>query len=275
VTGTDDPALVAPYAQPVRLDHGARATLCVVLFHGLTNNPAQFSELAPMIFARGANVLVPRMPFHGYADRMTGALANLTARGLIAAANEAVETAKTLGERVAVLGISMGGLLCAQIAQQRDDVDLSIPIAPDFGLLRFPRSLSSCLERVLLALPNVFLWWDPRVREKMLPDTAYPRFATHALMQTLRIGDAVYRAAKNDVPAARRITMVVNPRDPAVNDAVARSVVQRWQRSRRDGITCVELQGLAANHDIIDPRNPMQQTALVYPKLIELLGLHS
>lgn len=271
MTGADDPALVAPYAQPMRLHHGVRTPWCVVLFHGLTNNPHQYSVLAPQIFAAGANVLVPRLPFHGYADRMTGALAYLSADGLIASANAAIDEAKTLGESVAVLGISMGGLLCAHLAQFRDDVAVSVPVAPDFGLLRFPRWLTNLASAVAMRLPNYFLWWDPRIREKMLPVTAYPRFATHALMQTLRIGNAVYAAAKTAAPAAGRVTVVVNPRDPGVNNAAALETFERWKRLRAGSVQYVELDGLPANHDIIDPGNPDQRIDLVYPKLIDLL----
>jgi pimeloyl-ACP methyl ester carboxylesterase len=270
-TGTDDPALVAPYAQPMRLDHGTKTPWCVVLFHGLTNNPYQFSALAPQIFARGANVLVPRMAFHGYADRLTNALARLEAEMLIDEANAAVDEAKTRGERVAVLGISMGGLVCAHLAQHRADVALSIPIAPDFGLLRFPGFVTRALGALALRLPNAFFWWDPRVKDAMLPATAYPRCATRALFQTIRLGNGVFSAAASTGAAAGRIRVVVNPNDPAVNNAVTRAVFERWQRLRGN-VDYVELTGLPVNHDIIDPGNPLQQTALVYPKLLELLS---
>src|ERR1700744_2694065 len=53
--------------------------LAVVLLHGFTNNPAQYSTFAPLLHARGVNVVVPRMPLHGYRNRMTDAIANLTA----------------------------------------------------------------------------------------------------------------------------------------------------------------------------------------------------
>ena len=67
----------------------------------------------------------PRMPYHGYADRLTNALAALRAEGLVEAAFAAVDIARGLGERVAVLGISMGGLQCAYLGAFRDDVAVS------------------------------------------------------------------------------------------------------------------------------------------------------
>ena len=264
---------IARNARTALYVHGARAPWSVVLFHGLTNHPGQFVDFAPQLFVMGVNVIVPRMPFHGYADRMTDALAGLTAEMLLKTAYEAVDAAMGLGERVAVLGISMGGLQCAYLAQFRSDIATSVPVAPDFGLLRFGRGLTDLLCAIVLRLPNFFLWWDPRVKAAQRPATAYPRFSTHALMQTLRIGNAVYTAAKKTPAAAGRISTVVNVRDPAVNNAATEQVVNRWKRLRTGGIDYIELTNLPENHDIIDPDNPQARIGLVYPKLIDILNL--
>jgi alpha-beta hydrolase superfamily lysophospholipase len=270
-----DDQRIAPAARTLLLDSGKRVPWCVVLFHGLTNHPGQYVEFAPQLAELGANVLVPRMPLHGYANRMTGALAHLTAEMLLRRTYEAVDAAAGLGERVAVLGISMGGLLCAHLAQYRADVAASVPVAPDFGLLNLSRGVTAALSVVVNALPNMFLWWDPRIKEAQRPKDAYPRFSTHALMQTVRIGNAVFDAARTAAPLAGRIATVVNERDPAVNNRVTLQVVDRWQRLRKTGIDYVSLAGLPENHDLIDPDNPQARTNVVYPKLIEILALHS
>jgi esterase/lipase len=251
-------------------DHGRRTPLAVVLFHGFTNNPAQYARFAPLLYERGANVFVPRMPEHGDRDRMTARLAGLTAEMLLASATESIDLAYGLGERVATLGISMGGTLTAYFAQFRD-IAVAVPVAPDFALLQLPYSISHLLERVLLRLPNVFLWWDPRAGARHPPITAYPRFSTRALMQTLRIGDEVYVAARRHRPRATRIVTIVNRTDPAVNNEVTRQVYLDWQQWNGDGVAWVELRNLPENHDIIDPQNPLARTGLVYPKLLEAL----
>ena len=102
---------ILPAAKTLLLEHERRVPLSVVLLHGFTNNPAQYAELAPLIFARGANVFVPRMPEHGDRDRMTASIAELKATALLHAVAGALDAAAGLGERVAVLGISMGGVL--------------------------------------------------------------------------------------------------------------------------------------------------------------------
>jgi pimeloyl-ACP methyl ester carboxylesterase len=261
-------------ARTALLTRGGRTPLAVVLLHGITNNPAQYSEFAPLLHERGINVFVPRLPEHGYRDRMTRRIATLTAERVLAAGTEAVDIACGLGERVGVLGISMGGSLAAYFAQHRA-IDVAVPVAPDFALLQLPYAASYLAERLMLALPNFFFWWDPRVRARQLPVTAYPRCSTHALMQTMRIGDDVYRASRRERQLARRIVTVVNRCDPAVNNEVAQRVSYEWAGWNRTGVAYVELRRLPENHDIIDPRNPKANTGLVYPKLLEILTADS
>ncbi|HEY1976618.1 MAG TPA: alpha/beta fold hydrolase [Candidatus Baltobacteraceae bacterium] len=265
-----DDDTILPAARTALLDHGARTPLAVVLFHGITNNPAQYVELAPLVHKAGANVFVPRMPEHGDKDRLTTRLAKLTAETLLASANEAVDIAFGLGERVALLGISMGGSLAAYFGQYRS-VALAVPVAPDFALLQLPYPVSRLFARIFLTLPNVFFWWDPRAGIKQRPVTAYPRCSTHALMQTLRIGDDVHAAAKERRPLAERIVTVVNRCDPAVNNEATQEIANQWCGWNRNGIAYVELRKLPENHDIIDPANPHARTDLVYPKLLEIL----
>lgn len=252
--------------------HGTRTPVAAVLFHGLTNNPAQFAAFTPLLHARGVNVFVPRLPLHGYRDRMTTAIASLTAEMLLDAAGEAVEIAAGLGDRVAVLGISMGALLAAHAAQFRP-IDVAVPVAPSFALLQMPHVVSSLFGRLMLRLPNLFLWWDPRVRSSEPPITAYPRFSTHALMQSQRIADAVYAAARRRSPIARRIVTIVNARDPAVNNRTAQRVSSWWSSHDPAGVAYEELGGLPPLHDIVDPQQPRARTDLVYPKLLRALGV--
>ncbi len=267
----DDDSIM-PRARTKLLDHGARTSLAVVLFHGITNNPVQYELLAPMVHEKGANIFVPRMPEHGDRDRMTDRLAGLTAETLLASANEAVDIAFGLGEAVAVLGISMGGSLAAYFAQYRS-VRIAVPVAPDFALLQLPYGVSRLFASIFRMLPNVFFWWDPRTRGAQRPLTAYPRCPTHALMQTLRVGDDVHAAAKTRKPLAARIITIVNRCDGAVNNEVTAEVCAEWTSWNGVESRYVELRNLPENHDIIDPQNPLARTQLVYPKLLEALSL--
>jgi esterase/lipase len=267
-----DDDTILPQARTALLDHGERTPLAIVCFHGITNNPAQYKELAPMLYERGANVFVPRMPEHGDRNRMTERMSKLTAEAVLASAGEAVDVACGLGERVGVTGISMGGMLSAYFGQYRS-VAVAVPVAPDFALVQLPYGVSRLFAGIFRRLPNFSFWWDPRARDHQRPVTAYPRCSTHALMQTLRIGDDVYRAAKARAPLAERIVAVVNRCDPAVNNEVTAEFCAQWSAWNRSSVSYVELRNLPENHDIIDPENPRARTDLVYPKLLEALQL--
>ncbi len=192
---------ILPQAHTTLLHGGAKTALAVVLLHGFTNHPGQYALFAPLLRKAGANVLIPRLPKHGDRDRLTNRLARLTAESLLQSASTAVDIACGLGERVCVAGISSSGLLCAYFAQYRPDVARSVIVSPVFALLGLSRKASRAAELALRAFPNAFLWWDPRVKNGMHPITAYPRFATRALAQVMRIGDDVYERSKT--PALR------------------------------------------------------------------------
>lgn len=267
-----DNASILSEAYTTLYDHGARTSLAVVLLHGLTNHPGQYREFAPLVHALGCNVFVPRLPEQGDRDRMTTRLAKLTAEELLQSATEAVDIAQGLGERVVVLGISTSGLLCAYFAQYRSDVARSIPVNPVFALLHFPYLISHVIAQLLLLMPNLFLWWDPRVKVKELPATGYPRFPTHALAQAVRIGDAVCQDAKRMPVLAKSVVVVTNRRDPAVNNAATHQVARAWRRLAAERIQTHEFTTLPVNHDIIDPQNSQPRVDIVYPALLKLVS---
>lgn len=263
---------ILPQARTSLLQHGARTAIAAVLLHGFTNHPGQYREFAPLLHARGINVLVPRMPEQGDRDRLTRRMSRLTAESLLARASAAVDIACGLGERVCVAGISSSGLLCAYFGQYRADVARAIPIAPVFAMLQLPYALSYALTHAMLVLPDMYLWWDPRAKEAQRPASAYPWFSTHALAQTMRIGHNVYARALREGPAADSIVLLTNPHDPAVNNAVTHSVARAWTQRRSDCVVEVQLSGLPKNHDIIEPDNPHARTDLVYPRLLECIA---
>ena len=266
-----DGAGILPQAHTALLHHGERTPLAVVLLHGFTNHPGQFREFAPLVFERGANVLIPRMPEHGDRDRLTRRLSRLTAPMLIEAAWEAADIAHGLGERVCVAGISSSGLLCAYLAHYRSGVQRSVIVAPEFAILDFSYGLTRAAALALRVLPDMFLWWDPRTKNKMHPLTAYPRFSTHALAQTLRIARAVHDAARREPPQAQSIYLMLNANDPAVNNHVSEQVADCWNANKPGVASILDLRNLPRNHDIIEPDNPKACTGLVYPRLLECI----
>ena len=262
---------INPVCHSKLLAHGHKVERAIVLMHGMTNCPQQFVELAPLFFERGYNVLIPRMPHNGFANLDTDALKYVTAAELRDCSNTFVDIACGLGDQVTYVGISVGGLMGAWVAQYRADVNKAVMIAPSFT---FNRGLGAGLSRfamhLFLLLPNIM---TQRFRPfKGGPPHNYHGFATRGLGQMMRLGFYVYDAARTIKPAAQSVLVITNAADPAVENGITRKLVDRW---RADGYDHVETYEFDAKyqliHDVIDPTQPRQQTALVYPVLLDLI----
>ncbi|MGD0472264.1 MAG: alpha/beta fold hydrolase [Candidatus Velthaea sp.] len=262
-------AAIDPRCVPYVLHHGAATERAIVLFHGFTNCPRQFSALAQQFFERGFNVYVPRLPRHGLRDKLTTELAGLTADELIACANEAVALAAPLAASISVLGLSAGATLAAWLAQTQA-VDRAVVIAPFFSVVRVPAGLEPVFAGALEFVPNLELWWDPRVKQNAEPKHAYPRFSTHALAQCLQLGETVRGLAKSAAPRAARSILVLNAKDPAIDNAAAQEVCELW-RSHGAPTQTYTFENLDVRHDIIEPVTFPAAGELVYPILLQLV----
>ncbi|MBI1797605.1 MAG: alpha/beta fold hydrolase [Candidatus Eisenbacteria bacterium] len=269
----EDGAAIAPECRTRLFTHGARAARVVVMFHGLTNCPAQFDSLGRIAFARGANVLIPRLPRHGWADRMTDQLARSDAGELRTFADRAIDLAHGLGDSVTVVGLSVGGTLAAWAAEQRPDVDRAVLIAPMLGVARAPGAWTPIVSRLAGALPNLFVWWDDARRRALLgPKHVYPRFATRVVAATLRLGWMVVEDAARRPPACRTIAVVTVGGDPAVDNGLCDRAIDGWRRSGRAVETYRFPARLDLSHDIVDPEQVKGNPALTYPVLVRLIG---
>lgn len=260
-----------PDCGSIFMDHGQRTRRSIVCMHGITSSPVQFRELGALFFERGYNVVIPRMPYHGYRDRLTRAHARLTVADYHAYVSEAVEIGRGLGEHLTVAGLSVSGVLAAWSAQARADLDLAVPIAPAFAPSGVPPRLIPALIELMRRLPNLFVSWDFRKPVPLAPGCSYPRFSTHALAEAFRLGAEVLKAATRTPPATPSILVVTNPGDRAVNDPATRSVVRQWRAHRanvREYVFGPELSNL---HDIIGPYQPNARVEYVYPILFDLI----
>lgn len=261
---------INPFCRTQLLTHGQRTARVMVLLHGFTNCPHQFHQLATQFYERGYNVLNTRLPRHGLADRLTPALAGLTAQEMADHTNEVLDIAHGLGAEVTLLGFSLGGALAAWAAQERSDLHRAVLVSPAIGLT-VPQLRRQKLMGNLLALwPNFFQWWDPVAKDARTgPHHAYPRFASRSLAALLQIGTVVRHEAQRRKPAAQDILVITNPSDNVVDQTVIERVVAAW---RQHGATVQTYQFPAEwqlIHDIMDPAQVEQQVARVYPQLIE------
>ncbi len=254
--------------------HGARTARVVVLLHGLTNCPAQFDSLGRIAYERGANVLIPRLPHHGLADRMTTDLARTDPAELRVFTDRVLDAAAGLGDSVTVCGLSIGGVMAAWAGQERAGVDRVVVIAPMLGWARAPGPWrTAALARLGAALPNAFVWWDDRLREHVGgPRHVYPRFATRAVSACMWLGAAVRRDADRTVPAARSLVVVTVGGDPAADNAATADLVAAWRRrGAREVVTYEFAARLGLSHDIVDPEQVKGDPGRTYPVLADFL----
>jgi len=259
-----------PACQTQLLTHGEKTDKVIVFLHGLTNCPAQFSELGQLFYEMGYNVFIPRMPYHGYTDRMRKDQSQLTAEELVMYSNEVTDIAQELGDEVTVVGFSAGGVLAAWLAQNRVDIDRVILISPVLGLASVPAPLTELAAKTLLALPDFYVWWNPTVKED-LPGLGSPRFSSHALAELLRLSESIWRQAEQNAPQVGAVLAITNDFDFGVSQEAFERLLTQWEQQGVSVQTYTIPWDYLWPHDFIDPHVPQNQPVIANPLLIDLI----
>jgi len=265
-----DDERISPVCRTRGLLHGQPTEQVVILVHGLTNCPQQWAPFADLLYRRGCNVLLPRMPRHGFKDRMTTEPSRLRAEELRDYADRIVDIAAGLGRDVTIVGLSAGGIVGAWVAQYRPEVAKAILISPSVGFGRYGEWLQHLFMHVLLALPDVETHRFGRT-DRAMP-YAYVGWSSKALGEVLRLGLATVRAAVTARPVCQHLVIITNANDVAVSNQLTRQMVSFWQSRGLRRVEFYEFdrdEGL--EHDLIDPNNPHQRVDLVYPILLDLI----
>ncbi len=255
------------------VDQGRRTDRAVVLLHGYTNCPQQFDAVAQAYAAQGYSVVVPRLPSHGLADRLTTALSDVTPAEIVATGDFAVDIAAGLGQEVSVVGLSGGGTLAAWLGQHRDEVTEAALIAPLVIPKVVPERLVGPVARLGRFTPDIYLWWDGDQRENLAsPPYAYPRYSLRSLGAFLAVGRAALQAEDSREEPLDRLVVVLNENDSAVNN---RGVIEAADAI--PAILTIEYDfpsGLGYRHDLVDPEGEnAERLGDIYPVLAELLEL--
>ena len=268
----ETPANIGAPGIPRLMEHGQQTEYVYVLLHGLSNCPQQFEPLGQELFKLGHNVYIPRMFGHGESDRMATEWGKLTAHEMLNWGNNAVDVARGLGRRVIVVGLSVNGTTTAWMAQNRSDLHKVVLLSPFLAPAGTPLWTVGPVRNILMRLPNMFMWWNPKLKEKNPgPPYAYPRFPTRVIGETMLLGETVMAESRREAPKSPSILVVTTAIDPAANNAVTARLVENWQSHRPVEVYQFPKEQ-AVPHDFIDPHQPDGKVSLVYPKLIELFG---
>ena len=251
--------------------HGQPTERAVVLIHGLTNCPAQWELFGEEAFRRGWNVLILRLPEHGLGDRETGKigsvshLRHLDARKLARYADQAVDLGVGLGEATDVMGLSLGGTVAAWTAQERDEVDRVVVIAPGIGSSGMPYAGTWAVTNLFAHLPDISISGVTKL------DHEYQGWSTGGIADTFVLGKYVRKRSEEAKPRAPEISVMLNPNDETISNPVAEDLVEAWRGHGHE----VTLYWLPAEpkleHDVIDPGQPWAHPGFVYPRLFALL----
>lgn len=255
------------------LKQPAKTKKVLVIRHGFTNCPRQFDELAQAFYDRGYSVLISRIPGHGLRDRQTDTPSQVTAEQTLVDLSHVIDIAQGLGEQVDIMGLSVGGNEVGMMAQQRSDIHNAVLINPFFGYKFVPASLTRQSAGLLVTIPDMFIWWDPRVKTDLPgPTSAYYGFHTRPLGEYLRMTLAIQNESRTR-PGAQHITVIANGNDAGVNNVVTDDIARRWQQSGASIIQYRFPTDQKLNHDMIDPLQPDANTAITYPIILSLTDI--
>lgn len=261
---------IHPLSRTRLWSHGIKTRRAILYLQGYTDSVNQFRMLGDILFERGYNVLAPRLPYHGYKARMSSDHGKLTADEMIEWASAATDLAVGLGDKLTVIGLSLGGVLATWIAEQRAHADRVLIVAPAFGTAAVPLALTVPTAEVVRRLPNLFVWWDPRAREAQGFDYTYPRFSTHTLARLFILSGELLAEARAKPPAARIVWMITNANDLSVSNAICEVFVAAWRAHDTNQVFAYQYpKELNIPHDVMDPGDPAVKPEIVYPPLVE------
>ena len=267
---------LCPEGRSRLLTQGHKTERVFVLLHGLTNCPEQFIPLARILYASGANVVLPRARYAGFANRMNALQGLQSGQDLLDQAAIGLDIAAGLGDHISLVGLSGSAVAAAWMAQNRDGIESVVLVSPFFGVHGQPVALIDVISAVLARAPNLYLWWNDKAKEALAgPRYAYPRFGTRCMADTIELSRDVRDHLASHPLYASRLEILTSAADKAANSEQSNQLAAQWEQKDPGRVSIYEFpKALAVPHDMIDPNQPDAKTQITYPKVLELLRVN-
>jgi pimeloyl-ACP methyl ester carboxylesterase len=252
----------------ILLTHGQKTPRVYVLVHGITNSPFQWLEYGQMMYERGHNVLIVRMPYHGLKSHSINELKQISPQDLKIYADQVIDIAAGLGDEVYVAGISGGGAVAAWTAENRPEVVRSFLLSPFLGIGETPDFLSTILMNSFSRLPSINTFdVSENIREY-----AYAGETTRAVSTFLVLGHKVRADAGEGLVPHGKIHIQTTSLDTAASNKSTAILFDLWRKAGADVEADEFGPSLGVPHNSVDPADAPATRQRVYDKMLEFFG---
>lgn len=207
-----------PLAKPFTIKGKNEA---VLMIHGFTSTPNIFRELAQHIHKTyGFEIEVPLLSGHGLTPEK---LNYVTSKDWIRDAEVSMEKLLMRFSKIHLIGLSMGGTLCAHLANRYKNNVMTVTLmAPAMYVSNFISRFQLCIAR---HFPNKIL--KPWVVHKSNPDLteniSYHEYSAYSVVQM----DAVCRKVKKEFQTNKPCLIFVPERDRTIHPKSAKWFFKR------------------------------------------------
>ena len=226
--------------RPILKTHGRKTAKAVLMLHGISACPEQFSQLADYFYNQGYNVYVPRVPQHGRVNLRD--YAQLTRKEMTDFMNQSASITSGLGDERGLVGLSGGGNMATWLSQ--------------FG--------SHVFSRTLLLAPfyqpsskHMSSWQAPLLRNlygrNILPDRWLGAMSYRVLGKYMLLVKKYKRDL--DAPGLKHVAVVLSERDEEIDANLARSIPEKMAKNNHASFKLETLPAsLGVGHDMVSPQ---------------------
>lgn len=218
--------------------HGKKTKKAVVMLHGISACPQQFSELATLFFTAGYTVYVPRVPHHGYYNRAQHAA--ITTSELHTFLRQTARIAQGLGNDVGVIGLSGGATMATWLTQKTNVFSRSLLLSPFYE--------PSATHVAKWKIPYMKLLYGKNV----LPNTFKGSLSVRAVAKYALLQKSFRQSTK--VPTLKHLAVVTSELDADIDLSLAHAIPQRIKEMNNSSYQETQLmKEFDVLHNIVSP----------------------